>query len=79
MSKPKHFEAQIPRVYRASTIDAMLYAYTLGVLHTDPKISVTDALLQFLRQMNLADELDVEHARQIYWRFNQAFRENGGV
>ena len=57
----------------------MLYAYTLGVLHTDPKISVTDALIQFLNQFALQEELDVEHARQIYWRFNQAFRENGGV
>jgi len=79
MSKPKHLESAIARVYRKSTIDALLYGYTLGVLQTDPHISVTDALRQFIKQMNLDEVLDVQHAHTIYNRFNSAFIENSGV
>ncbi len=76
MAIPKECVADIPSIYRADTIDHILFGYIRGCRSFDANRSIANIIQSFLHDFNLDDTFDPQSAMVAYQRINAKFREN---
>ena len=57
MPKLSNIESLIPALYRRTALNQMMFAFVLGVRNTLHTITVKDAVLMFMKEFNLTEEL----------------------
>lgn len=76
MPKCKNYMINIPRFYKWQTFDHLMFGYVEGLMKALPAMSVTDAILLFLKEYDLSeDEYCFENARGTYYRISKSLRD----